>query len=167
MSAARRNKAARCFSIILSALVLTSAGASAEPVLDIVIGSDARHLARDALLARPDVASVQVSDDVSYHHAMSYRAVPLAALLAGLSPPPDSVIEAVALDGFAAQLPLDLITNTDPAKPVAWLAIEPADHPWPPLAGKSASAGPFYIVWTGRRRRRSAASNGPIRWRSS
>ena len=80
---------------------------------------------------------------------MSYRAVSLAALLAGLDPPPDSVIEAVALDGFAAQLPLDLITNTDPAKPVALLAIEPADIAWPPLPGKNASAGPFYIVWTG------------------
>ena len=61
----------------------------------------------------------------------------------------DSVIETVALDGFAAQLPLDLITNTDPAKAVAWLAVEPADAPWLPLPGKSASAGPFYIVWTG------------------
>jgi mono/diheme cytochrome c family protein len=39
--------------------------------------------------------------------------------------------------------------NTDPAKPVALLAIEPADIPWPPLPGKTASAGPFYIVWTG------------------
>ena len=96
---------------------------------------------------------------------MSYRAVPLAALLAGLNPPPDSVIEAVALDGFAAQLPLDLITNTDAAEPVALLAIEPADTAWPPLPGKIASAGPFYIVWIGHRRRRSAASNGHIRWR--
>ena len=25
----------------------------------------------------------------------------------------------------------------------------PADAPWPPLAGKAVSAGPFYIVWTG------------------
>jgi mono/diheme cytochrome c family protein len=80
---------------------------------------------------------------------MRFRAVPLAALLAGLSPPADSVIEAVALDGFAAQLPIDLVTNTDPAQAVAWLAIEPADAPWPPLPGKTASAGPFYILWTG------------------
>ena len=33
--------------------------------------------------------------------------------------------------------------------PVAWLAIEPADKAWPPLSGKTVSAGPFYIVWTG------------------
>src|SRR5262249_12897050 len=76
-------------------------------------------------------------------------AIPLAALLADLKPPPDSVLETVALDGFAAQLPLDLVANTDASKAVAWLAVEPADASWPALPGKSSSAGPFYIVWTG------------------
>ena len=80
---------------------------------------------------------------------MTYLAVPVAALLAGLDPPANTVIESVALDGFAAQLPLDLLTNTDPAKAVAWLAIEPDDPRWPMLPGKAESAGPFYIVWTG------------------
>jgi mono/diheme cytochrome c family protein len=143
-------KWARCLSIIvLSGLLLVSRGASAQPVLDVVIGGETRHYARDALLARPDVASVEVANDIAYGKAMRFRAVPLAALLAGLDLPADSVIETVALDGFAAQLPLDLITNTDPAKAVAWLAIEAADNPWPPLPGKAVSAGPFYILWTG------------------
>jgi hypothetical protein len=47
----------------------------------------------------------------------------------------------------------------------AWLAIELADHPWPPVPEKGASAGPFYIVWTGAEVG-SAASNGRSRWRS-
>lgn len=38
------------------------------------------------------------------------------------------VIEAATLDGFIAQLPSDLILNTDESKAVAWLAIEPPDH---------------------------------------
>jgi hypothetical protein len=67
---------------------------------------------------------------------MTYRAVPVAALLGGMTLPADSVIEAVALDGFIAQLPLDLVLNTDPSKAVAWLAIEPQDHPWPAIPGK-------------------------------
>jgi mono/diheme cytochrome c family protein len=121
--------------------------ALADSVLAIVIGTDTRQFAGAELLARPDVANVQIANDVSYNKAMSYRAVPVAALLAGITLPPDSVMSAVALDGFVAQLPLDLITNTDPAKPIAWLAIEPADNPWPPLPGKTVSAGPFYIVW--------------------
>ena len=75
--------------------------------------------------------------------------MPVAALLAGLTLPPGSVIEAVALDGFAAQLPLDLVLNKDASKAIAWVAIEPADHPWPKVSGKDYTAGPFYIVWTG------------------
>jgi mono/diheme cytochrome c family protein len=150
MSASRPGTWAHCLSmIVLSGLLLVSKTASADPVLDVVIGNQTRQFGRDALLLRPDVAHVEVASDVAYGKAMSYRAVPLAALLDGLNPPADSVIESVALDGFAAQLPLDLLTNTDPAKAVAWLAIEPADSPWPPLPGKTASAGPFYILWTG------------------
>jgi len=42
--------------------------------------------------------------------------------------PPNSVIEAIALDGFIAQLPLDLVLNTDESKAVAWLAIELAER---------------------------------------
>jgi mono/diheme cytochrome c family protein len=135
--------------IALFLLCLGSIGTAADAVLDVAIGGETRYFTRDALLARPDVASVEVTDDVAYCKAMRFRAIPLAALLAGLSPPVDSVIETVALDGFAARLPLDLVTNTDLAKAVAWLAIEPADAPWPPLPGKTASAGPFYIFWIG------------------
>jgi mono/diheme cytochrome c family protein len=136
--------------VALSVLALLgSRGASAEPALEVAIGGDSRHFARDALLARPDVKTIEIADDIAYGKAMRFRAIPLAVLLAGLSAPADSVIETVALDGFAAQLPLDLVTNTDPSKAVAWLAIEPADTPWPLLPGKTATAGPFYIVWIG------------------
>jgi len=135
--------------IIVSVVFLASPGASAEPVLDVAINGETRHFARDALLARPEVINVEIANDIAYDKAMRFRAIPLAVLLPRLSAAADSVIEAVAIDGFAAQLPLDLITNTDPAKAVAWLAIEPEDARWPPLPGKAASAGPFYIVWTG------------------
>jgi mono/diheme cytochrome c family protein len=137
------------FAIVLAWLSLIPGNASADPVLDIVIAGQTRHFGRDELLRRPDVAHISVANDIAYGKAMEYSAVPVAALLAGLDPPDDAVIESVALDGFAAQLPLALLTNTDPAKAVAWLAIEPADPRWPMLPGKAESAGPFYIVWTG------------------
>lgn len=124
-------------------------GASADPVLDVAIGGQTRHFGRDELLRRPDVSQVTVASDVAYGKAMNYRAVPLPALLAGLKPPADTVIDTVATDGFVAHMPFDLLINTDPAKAVPWLAIEPADTPWPSLPGKTSSAGPFYIVWTG------------------
>ena len=112
------------FVIVLPCLLLASTGASADPVLDIVVGGQTRQFGRDELLRRPDVAHVAVANDVAYGKAMNYLAVPLAALLAGLNLPAHTVIESIALDGFAAQLPPDILTNTDPAKAVAWLAIE-------------------------------------------
>jgi mono/diheme cytochrome c family protein len=123
--------------------------AAADAVLEIVADGGTRRFSRDALLARPDLTAVDIPADIAYGKPMRFRAIPLAALLAGLRLPTDSVIETIARDGFAAHLPLDLVISTDPAKAIAWLAIEPADAQWPDLPGKTASAGPFYVVWTG------------------
>jgi hypothetical protein len=160
MGASMKNWLGAVCVIVLSCLLLASKDASAEPVLEIVIGGPTRQFGRDELLHRPDVTHVTVANDIAYGKPMTYLAVPVAALLAGLDPPANAVIESVALDGFAAQLPLNLLTNTDPSKAVAWLAVEPDDRPWPMLParpkarGRSISSGPARL-W-----RRSAASNG-------
>ncbi len=134
---------------IAACVVLSSAAAlAAGPTLQIDVGGETRSFTRDAMLASPSAATLEVPKDSTYGVPMTYRAVPISALLKGLSFPPDSVIEAVATDGFAAQIPLNLVLNTDAAKSMAWLAIEPADKPWPKIAGKDYTAGPFYIVWT-------------------
>ena len=78
-----------CFSIVVPCLFFMSTVASADPALNVVIGGTARQFGRDELLHRPDVSQVTVSSDVAYGKAMSYRAVPLAALLVGLNPPRD------------------------------------------------------------------------------
>jgi mono/diheme cytochrome c family protein len=136
--------------LVLFCLLLLGGLAQAdEPTITVTVANDARSFTRAELLARPGATTIEVVRDVTYRMPMTYRAVPVASLLAGMRLPRDSVIEAVTLDGFIAQLPPDLMLNTDESKAVAWLAIEPADHPWPPIPGKSESAGPFYIVWTG------------------
>ncbi len=135
--------------VLLCFLLLPGIALADEPTITVTVGNDIRSFTRSELLGRPDAMTIEVVRDVTYHVSMTYRAVPVASLLAGMTLPPDSVIEAVALDGFAAQLPPDLVLNTDASKAVAWLAIEPADHPWPSIPDKAVSAGPFYIVWTG------------------
>ncbi|CRM23426.1 putative heme-binding domain protein [Pseudomonas sp. 37 R 15] len=96
------------------------------------------------LLKHPDAQTVQIVDDVSYKRTMTYRAVPLAALLPGLTP--GSHLQAVALDGFAAELAAAPLLEKNGAR--AWLAVEDPAHPWPALAQGKPSAGPFYLVWT-------------------
>ena len=136
--------------VVFGALLLMPGLArAAEPVLEIAVGGETRSYTGDQLLARPDAATIEVEKDVTYGGPMTYRAVPAAALLSGLTFPLDSVVEAVAVDGFAAHIPLDLLRNTDASKAIAWVAIEPADHPWPKIAGRDYTAGPLYVVWTG------------------
>jgi mono/diheme cytochrome c family protein len=130
-------------------LFASSFAQAAEPVLQVSVGDATRSFSRDQLLARPDAATIEVPNDITYRKAMTYRAVPVAGLLQGLEVPAGSVIETVATDGFIAQIPSDLMLNTDKAKAIAWVAIEPADQPWPEISGKGYSAGPFNIVWTG------------------
>ena len=105
-------------------------------------------LTRQTLLARPDAADIHVPRDIAYGRPMTFRAVPFAALL-GDRLPADGVLETRAADGFAAQLPLELVRRRTPAGAVPWLAIEDPAHPWPKLPGKQVSAGPFYLVWLG------------------
>ncbi|MPQ83397.1 cytochrome c, partial [Pseudomonas sp. MAFF 730085] len=108
------------------------------------------------LLTHPDVQTVQITDDVSYKRNMTYRAVPLAALLPGLTPA--NHLQAVALDGFAAELTAAPLLQTHGAR--AWLAVEDPANPWPALAEGKPSAGPFYLVWTDPQ----AGRIGPEQW---
>jgi mono/diheme cytochrome c family protein len=96
------------------------------------------------LLARADAREVTIPDDVAFRRAMHYRAVPLRALLPGLRA--DQHLQFVARDGFVAEIAAATILDAHGAE--AWVAVEDPSHPWPPLAGHPAGAGPFYLVWT-------------------
>ncbi|WP_377808219.1 cytochrome c [Azospirillum sp. A29] len=133
-------------SLLLVALPLHPALAGG-PALTIAVAGTERVFDRDALLARPDTVTVDIPADISYGRPMSYRAVPLASLLGAADFPPGTVLEGVASDGFTAQLPPELCLRSGPDGAVAFLAVEPADRPWPNLPGKAVSAGPFYLVW--------------------
>lgn len=112
--------------------------------LNLELGAGSRTWQTEELLKHPQVQTINISDDVSYKRDMSYRAVPLAALLTGIQP--EDHLQAVALDGFAAEMPAAPLLNTQGAQ--AWLAIEDPAKPWPPLSEGKHSAGPFYLVWT-------------------
>jgi mono/diheme cytochrome c family protein len=128
--------------------VLAMPGAArAEPAaLTLSVGGEPQSFTTAELLARPDAATLEVPADPSYGRPMTYRAVPLLALLGTIDPAFDT-LEAQATDGFVAQLPLSLVKKGAAGGSVAWVAVEDPAAPWPPLNGKSASAGPFYLVW--------------------
>lgn len=130
--------------------------AASGPVLTLSAGGARRAYTSAELLARADAATRTVAQDPSYKRAMSYRAVPLRALLASLPADAADTIEMRATDGFVAQLPSKLLQGA--ATP--WIAVEDPARPWPPLPGKTASAGPFYLVWQDA----EAAGISPEQW---
>lgn len=132
----------------LAAAMLVSAAARAEPeTLTVSFGAREQRFTAAELLARSDAAMIEVPADVSYKRPMTFRAVPLLALI-GVSPDPAlDTIEVRALDGFVSQIPMALVEKGANGGSVAWIAVEDHAAPWPPLPGKGVSAGPFYLVW--------------------
>jgi mono/diheme cytochrome c family protein len=141
------------FSLI--AFTRPTPGWAGGPTLTVSAHGSVYTFDRDSLLARTDAVEITTSRDVAYRTSRTYRAVALAKLFEGVIIPTDAVVEVASQDGFVAQLPRKLVyANNDT---VAYMAIEVADMPWPPIPGKKKSAGPFYIVWLGDR-----ASSVPI-----
>jgi mono/diheme cytochrome c family protein len=122
---------------MLMALAVSSWSFAASAVLTI----DQKKYSAQELLGRSDVTSITVPNDVSYRRSMTYKAVPLRALLPA---PKGDTLEAKATDGFVAQIPLELLTR---GEAIPYLAVEDPAHPWPTLPNEKKSAGPFYVVW--------------------
>jgi mono/diheme cytochrome c family protein len=129
---------------ILALLAVFLALPAAAAQLSIELDHASKTWQTADLLKHPDAQTVHIVDDVSYKRNMTYRAVPLAALLPGLQA--KNHLQAVALDGFAAELSAAPLLETHGAR--AWLAVEDPTQPWPALAEGKPSAGPFYLVWT-------------------
>ena len=97
--------------LLLCFLLLPGLAQADEPTIIVTVGNDTRSFTRGELLARPDATTIEVARDFAYRVPMTYRAVPVASLLAGITLPADSVIGTVALNGFIAQLPPHLYST--------------------------------------------------------
>ena len=132
--------------IVIALIACGAARAGTDTLTLSFAGTEQRFTAAE-LLARPEAATVKILEDVSYRRPMTYRAVPVLALLGDKPDPALDTLEARAADGFVSQIPMALIEKGAHGGSVAWIAVEDPSAPWPPLPGKDVSAGPFYLVW--------------------
>ena len=127
--------------LLSSLLLLTALPLSAAELLLEINGQQTRYSTEQLL---KQAQAIQIPADVAYKRAMTYQAVPVASLLPGVNA--GDQLQAVASDGFAAELPAAPLLNREGAR--AWVAIEDPAQPWPRLSSNKPSAGPFYLVWT-------------------
>jgi mono/diheme cytochrome c family protein len=151
----------RLLAAALLAIITALSAAAQSPTLTVIGPSSSRTFTQQALLANPAIRSVTLADPV-YRRTMTYRAIPLAALLKGTGIDPDDHLQARATDNFSVAIPGRLAASADSAQVEAFLAIEDPAAPWPAIPGKpdKASAGPFYIVW----RRAPSVQISPEYW---
>ncbi|MDH4980786.1 cytochrome c [Hyphomicrobium sp. D-2] len=138
------------WTLLLLLMMMSAASSAAERLpatLSVTLGDSVQRYTVDELLARHDATSITVPDDVSYGRTMLYRAVPFLALLGDSAAGKFDTLEVKASDGFASQLPLELVRKGAAGGSVAWLAVEDPREPWPDLPSKQTSAGPLYLVW--------------------
>ncbi|MGP0173514.1 c-type cytochrome [Pseudomonas sp. NCHU5208] len=140
--------------LLASLLLLACSVQSAE--LQVIQGDAKRTWSSAELLNHPQARDIEIPDDVAYKRSMHYRAVPISVLLDRIAP--GDHLQAVALDGFAAELPAATLLATQGAR--AWLAVEDERQPWPALAKGKHSAGPFYLVWSDP----ATSQIGPEQW---
>ena len=146
---------ARSVSVLLLAACAASATAAEPARLRFLRpGAAPVTLTAGELAQRCGAETVQL-DDPYYGARKSYRACPLAAVLAlGFGAPiGDFAGQTVffrARDGYAKPAPAALL-----AEPGGFVAFADADHArgddpgWQPIDRKQADPGPFYVVWTG------------------
>lgn len=145
-----RRCVARLLSIVLAGLagIFPNASQAQAPNLVIIGKGTTATYSLPMLLGRPDVRNVTVDDPV-YRRTMTYRAVPMSALMKDTNVAIDDYVQAQAVDNFSVAIPERLLGVANGGGIEAFLALEPPAAPWPPIPGKpdKASAGPFYIVW--------------------
>ena len=146
---------------ILAVLALASLNAFAsDATLEIVADKERLIFSQSQLLSRSDVKLISVADSAYKQRFTRFKAIPIGNLFIGISIPELAVVQCNSTDGFSAILEKTRLLSTDPKVSKAYLAIEDPTSPWPDLAGKPTSAGPFYLVWTNPR----VSAIGPEEW---
>lgn len=145
----------RVFVFVLSLMVIAVPVASGGAQTLTIAGRDRTEtFTRDELLAHSALKTIAVQRDPVFGRPMTYRAVPVAELMREGRVAPDDYVQARAVDDFSVAIPASLLLDGD-----AFVAVEEPGKPWPLLnkGGTQMDAGPFYLVWTGRRRAQVAS----------
>jgi len=130
--------------LLLLSLVMATGVTRAQDRFRIVGPAGERLWSGADLRGHNSATDITIPSDPVFRRAMTYRAVPVAGLLAEVGIGPDDYVQARAVDNFSVAIPARLLMAG-----AAFLAVEDPAKPWPSLqkGGQSYEIGPFYLVW--------------------
>lgn len=134
--------------LALAALLLGAATAAAQSLKISDRGTGIRTMTAQQLLADPAARDVTIGKDPVFGKAMTYKAIPAAELVRGLTIGKDDYIEFIATDRFSIGIPARLVLRLDGTGPQPFLAIEAPGAAWPAIPDQgNKTPAPFYLVW--------------------
>src|SRR4051812_3971173 len=89
--------------LFMAGVMPISIALAAEPLLTVTVAGRNETYTPAALLAHPAATTITIPHDIAYKQGMTFRAVPVAVLLAGVAP--NATVRFVAEDGFVDNQP--------------------------------------------------------------
>src|SRR5262245_19468208 len=118
---ARRAAVATARALCVASALFAWPATASEPVLTMTIAGKTVTHTPGELLGQPTVATITIPKDIAYQRPMTYRAIPMSAVLAGIAP--SASVRFADSSGFAATIPASLLLASAEDGARAYLAI--------------------------------------------
>lgn len=140
---------ASLLAVLTCVIVQGSASAAAEqPVLRLIAGVKKCEFKAEELLRHPQLKTITLHKIEAYRgQTRTFAAIEAATLLSCVKMPRDARVEFVARDGYTSNLSAEVLLDTQPARAIAYLAVENPLEPWPGHTAGADGPGPFALIW--------------------
>lgn len=138
-------------SLILGFLALQINPVMAE-TLDVSINAKVHSLEQKELIRHPALVEIgPMTLPIYPNQTLLLKGIPLCKLFEGLIQNPENYLKVTARDGYVAYFTIKDFYPCASNKIPGFLVLEDPQYPWPLLLNSDRSAGPFYLVWLGKR----------------
>ena len=134
-------------------LLITLSSSCLAGELNIDLGKEKVSYSPDDLLKNPSLITLKNISLPTYpDQTFNLKAIPLCSLLKLEDKEVGVVLKVQASDKYISYFNLKRIYPCDKERAsTAYLAIEEKDKPWPIVTKLKRSAGPFYLIWIGKK----------------
>ncbi|CDZ77873.1 hypothetical protein BN59_02166 [Legionella massiliensis] len=134
-------------------LLFFSSFSQAAETLTTTVADQETTYSREMLLAHPKLITIKQAHLPAYPGQLfDLKAVPLCSLLKIDDQNRGNILKIRAWDTYISYFKLHRIYPCDGKQTsIAYVAIEEPNKPWPILAKAKRSAGPFYLIWQGKK----------------